>query len=730
MTIRLRDTSNQEPVFFKLRLPDLPLDLSIKIFSIYPINSKELNNLMSASIYLYNTVYQIFKNNVLTILNQCANYNTPLNRLVLIISTQPNFSLNSIGDISHTQQSMIEQVKALEIPCPNKHLVLEDIPRLDQALEDLNLHKIWGRISRALGAMGGKPAENASAQEIRLWMNENKNHLQEIIRLDLSGMDLTTIPQEITLLTGLQVLFLCDNQITVLPKGIFAGLIQLQQLFLKSNQITVLPKGIFAGLIQLQTLGLNNNQIIDLPQGIFAGLIQLQQLFLNNNQITVLPQGIFTGLIQLKCLHLENNQITVLPQGVFAGLIRLQELYLKNNQINDLPQGIFAGLKKLQKLYLNNNQISILPQGVFAELIQLKWLHLENNQITVLPQGVFAGLIRLQELYLENNQINDLPQGVFAELIQLKWLHLENNQITVLPQGVFAELIQLKWLHLENNQINDLPQGIFTGLIKLKWLHLENNQITVLPQGIFTGLIELQELRLNNNQINALLQDVFAELIQLQWLHLENNQINDLPQTIFDQLIQLQTLWLHNNQISVLPQGIFNRLNQLRELYLYGNPRLLFSYKDVQTFVKMNPDSELDNDLTTFKEFNTYVCRSSFAQFYQFVAQEISSDDVMRSLSYLSPYLQAVIQLKFQEERNNSSSPDFRIVLKNAVRWIFEMSTDQLKNVIYARVHQLAQESGAVKRWQNDPNWGRDHAKDNILRLIDAMSLISKGLLG
>ncbi len=638
MTIRLRDPSNQEPVFFVVP------EVSTAICCRCPIGSNELQALLRVSKQLYAIVYRIYTKNVQEILKRYANDHTPLNRIVFRISTQPNFnppiSFETIGEI---QQFLIQQIKILGIPCPNKHLVLEDIPRFNQALEDLNLQKIWGPIRQALGAVGEKPAENASAQEIRLWMDANKNHLQGIVRLDLSGKALTTIPQEITLLTGLQQLGLHNNQITVLPQGIFAGLNQLQVLGLHNNQISILPQGIFAGLIQLQVLGLNNNQITVLPQGIFAGLNQLQVLGLNNNQITVLPQGIFAGLNRLHRLGLNNNQITVLPQGIFAGLNQLQVLGLSNNQITVLPQGIFAGLNQLQQLGLYNNQITVLPQGIFAGLNQLQWLFLGNNQITALPQGIFAGLNRLHRLGLNNNQISVLPQGIFA------------------------------------------------GLNRLHRLGLNNNQISVLPQGIFAGL-------------NL-----------------------------------LQVLGLHYNQISVLPQGIFDALNQLQGLYLYGNPRLLFSYKDVQTPVNMVPDPVLNNDLTAFKEFNTYVCRSSFAKFYQFAAQENSFNDGMRYFSALPQYVRDVINARMCEEQNNSSSPDFRIALKNAVRWIFEKSTDELKNDIYACVLQLAQESDAVKRWQNPglpledfthPNWGRDHARDNILRLIDAMNLISKGLLG
>ncbi len=361
MTVRLRVPDNQEPVFFVPHLPEISTEICCK----YPINSKDLQNLMRVSRGLYSIVYHIYKNNVVAILKQYANYDTPLNRIVFSISTQPNLSLISMGTLIHTQQSMIQQVKALGIPCSNKHLGLEDIPRLDQALEDLNLTKIWGPIRQALGAVGEKPAVDAPAQVIRQWMNENKNHLQNIIRLDLSTKNLTTIPREITLFTGLQILFLYNNQITVLPQRIFDQLNQLQQLGLRNNQITVLPQHIFAGLNQLRMLDLGNNQITVLPQHIFAGLNQLRVLSLDNNQITVLPQGIFAGLNQLVCLALQNNQITILPLGIFAGSNQLRILHLGNNKINALLQGTFDQLIQLKGLELHNNRITVLPQGIY-----------------------------------------------------------------------------------------------------------------------------------------------------------------------------------------------------------------------------------------------------------------------------------------------------------------------------------------------------------------------------
>ena len=326
MAIRLRDPINQEPVFFVSDMPEISTEICCK----YPIGSKELQTLLRVSQHLCTIVYDIYEKNMKDILQQYSNYHTPLNR---IISTQPNNPLISFETICEIQQSIIQQIKNMGVPCPNKHLGLEDIPRFNQTIEDLNLQKIWDPIRRAL-AVEEKPAENASAQEIRLWMTENKNHLQNIAQLDLSGKALTTIPREITLLTG------------------------LQQLGLHNNQITVLPQGIFAGLVQLQCLGLSKNKITVLPQNIFAGLVQLQQLDLHNNQITVLPQGIFDHLNQLQKLHLQNNQISVLPHGIFDRLIQMQELWPFSQPDMRPAAGYICWVKPIASACLSSNQIT------------------------------------------------------------------------------------------------------------------------------------------------------------------------------------------------------------------------------------------------------------------------------------------------------------------------------------------------------------------------------------
>ncbi|MEZ2301254.1 MAG: COR domain-containing protein [Microcoleus sp.] len=129
--------------------------------------------------------------------------------------------------------------------------------------------------------------------------------------LDLSRLKLRELPQAISSLTNLRVLYLSDNQLTELPE--IAFLTQLQQLSLSNNQLKELPQTI-ASLTQLQVLYLHNNQLTELPEAI-GSLTQLQFLSLSNNQLRELPEAI-TSLTQLQTIDLSTNQVRELPDAL------------------------------------------------------------------------------------------------------------------------------------------------------------------------------------------------------------------------------------------------------------------------------------------------------------------------------------------------------------------------------------------------------------------------------
>ncbi|MEI6242931.1 MAG: leucine-rich repeat domain-containing protein [Chlamydiota bacterium] len=188
---------------------------------------------------------------------------------------------------------------------PQKIGSYESLLQTEQFLKDKNLLLFITHIQANFPTlnMGRIRAENYSlhtqAEAVRTWLRANSETVRAITHLFLSETNLTQIPAEISLFTGLTHLDLENNAIKHIPANIFQGLIHLQWLYLNNNQIQVLPPTLFQGLIQLQWLYLNNNQIQAFPPTLFQGLTQIQDLDLYNNQIQVLPPTLFQGLIHL-----------------------------------------------------------------------------------------------------------------------------------------------------------------------------------------------------------------------------------------------------------------------------------------------------------------------------------------------------------------------------------------------------------------------------------------------
>ena len=133
------------------------------------------------------------------------------------------------------------------------------------------------------------------------------------------------------------------------------------------------------------------------------------------------------------------------------------------------------------------------------------------------------------------------------------------------------------------------------------------------------------------------------------------------------------------------------------------------------------------------RAFFNYTCQSPFAQLYQLAAGGGSPEAVRESFSGLPDNIKNAIYgtVWVEAGRPNTSDPQwgehhtfdampiFYGALKRYVRESFGgLSSDQ-KNAVYGHVSHLARGEGSDV--VSVPGWGRRHAFDNILRLIDAM---------
>lgn len=172
--------------------------------------------------------------------------------------------------------------------------------------------------------------------------------------LDISSLNLSEVPQNISSLTQLEVLNLSDNQLKN-GFGNLSSLSKLKELKLSGNQFSTIPSEI-GNLSQLITLDLSRNFLAKNLEMPLSNLKNLEWLSLENNLLENLPNNIgsLTNLIQI---NLGRNLLS----GNFSALLslkKLQQLLLDHNLIKgDIPSEFFQ-LTDLQLLSLIGNNLS------------------------------------------------------------------------------------------------------------------------------------------------------------------------------------------------------------------------------------------------------------------------------------------------------------------------------------------------------------------------------------
>jgi Leucine-rich repeat (LRR) protein/GTPase SAR1 family protein len=243
--------------------------------------------------------------------------------------------------------------------------------------------------------------------------------------LDLSGLNLTYLPEAVGRLTALTTLKLSYNQLTALPEAV-GQLTALTTLNLYSNRLTIFPEAI-GRLTALTALALSHNRLTTLPEAV-GRLTALTSLRLASNQLMSLPK-VAGNLIVLAILDLEDNRLTTLPE-VVGRLTALTTLDLSRNQLTALPD-VVGRLTALTTLDLSYNQLTALPEAI-DRFTALTTLRLSGNQLTALPEAV-GRLTALTTLDLTDNRLTNLPESLI-NLSGVRKLYLHNNNLGLPPE--------------------------------------------------------------------------------------------------------------------------------------------------------------------------------------------------------------------------------------------------------------------------------------------------------
>ena len=147
--------------------------------------------------------------------------------------------------------------------------------------------------------------------------------------LDLSGNALSSLPDDLSRLHKLRIIFCSDNQFTELPAALGACP-SLSMIGFKANRIRHVPAAALPAT--LRWLVLTDNEIEELPAALGERPL-LQKLMLAGNRLRALPESM-AQLHKLELLRIASNRLEELPSWLLS-LPRLTWLAYAGNPLCD-----------------------------------------------------------------------------------------------------------------------------------------------------------------------------------------------------------------------------------------------------------------------------------------------------------------------------------------------------------------------------------------------------------
>lgn len=419
------------------------------------------------------------------------------------------------------------------------------------------------------------------------------------------GLEIASNVFNINVLNELKRLDLSENNMWLLPAGIFCSLHHLQHLNLSRNRLHDLQSlrmsKVHKCLMNLNVLDLSANNIENLSIHVFSGLKNLRELYMQRNRIHFIADPAFVGLIALYVIRLDGNNLHSLSPELFTDTKQLREIYVQNNSLNVLAPEIFTGLMHLTVLDLSKNQLTSewINSLTFKGLMKLFTLDLSENQLTKIESTMFKDATNLQVLRLNDNHLRQIQDRAFDGLSQLNTLTLSNNRLFSIEPSIFIGLHSLKLISLDYNRLSKLNTKLFQSTMALDELHLNGNKLEIIPDGL--GYVpHLKSLDLGENRIKSLQNIAFTNLTNILGLRLTENYIESIKIGVFDKMMLLRILNLSRNKIAYIEAGAFDRNKQLQAIRLDGNylKEIVGLFTKLPNLVWLNVS---ENSLETFE---------------------------------------------------------------------------------------------------------------------------------
>ncbi|XP_068049957.1 malignant fibrous histiocytoma-amplified sequence 1 homolog isoform X1 [Anomalospiza imberbis] len=374
---------------------------------------------------------------------------------------------------------------------------------------------------------------NLSTQRLRvLPLTVLSNSMLESLDLDRNKLRRIT---GISKLCNLKRLILSKNEFVDFPSEI-QSLVCLERLELNQNQIRIIPEGVFSHLPRLKHLRLNNNRLCALPRDLAACRGSLQYLNISNNLFRTFPQPV----LQLACLqefHVQNNALRQLPRELFQGQ-SLKMFKASGNPLREPPSEVCAGGIQQIRNYFNQ-----LQHGVGQEDKRVKTMFLgaslagKSTICRSLKQGQ-SKLVPKEErtvgIEISEFQIKDFTFLFWDFAGQLEYYMTHHVFIT--PQALVILVINLHMYQTNDKTFKELV-GFWINNLSMR---VPNS--VVLPVGTHVDCCQEQEVAEKTHDIMARITAMLAERKSNLAHFIDNLEGSEEPKFYVDQWERLKEM--------------------------------------------------------------------------------------------------------------------------------------------------------------------------------------------
>uniref|UniRef100_A0A672LSL5 Leucine-rich repeat-containing protein 40 n=1 Tax=Sinocyclocheilus grahami TaxID=75366 RepID=A0A672LSL5_SINGR len=318
--------------------------------------------------------------------------------------------------------------------------------------------------------------------QIEILKADHLKHLSALSFLELRDNKVKSLPEEITLLQGLERLDLTNNDISSLPCGL-GTLPKLKSLTLEGNPLRgirrdVLTKGTVEllkylrsrvqdggskeepktamtlpsqakinvhAIKTLKTLDYSEKHEASIPDEVFDAVDDspVANVNFSKNQLTAVPSRILQLKDTLADINLGFNKLTSIP---CSELMPFLIFFIRNNLLISLPMQL-EGLTKLRSVILSFNRFKSFPE-VLYRISSLETILISNNQVGGIDPVQMKTLNNLSTLDLSNNDIMQVPPEL-GNCTSLRALMLDGNpfrnpRAAILSKGTDAVLEYLR----------------------------------------------------------------------------------------------------------------------------------------------------------------------------------------------------------------------------------------------------------------------------------------------